>query len=127
MERKKNSAYGHPKIKTIKTAKTAAKSRPSVVSGRHSVLISSSRRAATTQLLFATLRYSSLLFATLNYPQLFSVQDSPRPSQWSQWSQWSLIVCISKTYLTRHREELHLPTLLIRNHTLCNSVAIYHC
>ena len=42
--------------------------------------------------------------------QLFSVQDS-----------------ISKTYLTRHREELHLPTLLIRNHALCNSVAIYLC
>ena len=72
MERKKNSAYGHPKIKTIKTAKTAAKSRPSVVSGRHSVLISSSRRAATTQLLFATLSYPQ---TTLNFFPYKRVRD----------------------------------------------------
>ena len=37
------------------------------------------------------------------------------------------ISVVSKTYLTRHREELHLTTSLIPNLALCNSVAIYLC
>ena len=36
-------------------------------------------------------------------------------------------VCVESKILTRHREELHLTTSLIRNHAPCNSVAIYLC
>ena len=37
------------------------------------------------------------------------------------------ISVVSKTYLIRHREELHPMTALIPNLALCNSVAIYLC
>ena len=37
------------------------------------------------------------------------------------------LVCGEQNILIRHREELHLPTSLIRNHNTCNSVAIYLC
>ena len=37
------------------------------------------------------------------------------------------LVCGEQNILIRHREELHLRTLLIPNHAPCNSVAIYLC
>ena len=45
-----------------------------------------------------------------------------------QTRQGVLLFCLRKqNILNRHREELHLMATLIRNHALCNSVAIYLC
>ena len=85
MERKKNSAYGHPKIKTIKTAKTIATSLPtyhchperSAAESKDLVEVTATRRGSPRPLNYSTLpsNYSQLPSTALNFFPYKTVRD----------------------------------------------------